>query len=446
MAATGETRLAIIGGGAAGLAAAVAAVERGLQPTLFEASPRLGGRAASYLEPRTGQQVDLCQHVAMGCCTHFLDLCRKTDTERFLARHRRLHFFGPDGRRRDFAATRWLPAPLHLLPAFWGLDYLTRSERLGIMRAMARLARLAPDGAAAEKTLGTWLREEGQTGQAVERFWSVVVESSLSVKVEDASLMAARKVFVEGFLASRDAYELIVPTVSLGELWAAVGRWLESRGAVIRLRSAVRGMEDSPAGKTLLLADGTRETFDCVIAAVHWRQIRGLLAAPLLEKLPQLTATQQIESAPITAVHLWYDRPIADVPHAALVGRMGQWVFCPQREQQIDSRPAYYAQVVISASHALVGRAPETIAAEVCDELAAIFPAAQGARLLHQRVVTHRHAVFAMRPGIDSLRPSQQTTIRNLCLAGDWTATDWPATMEGAIRSGYLAVEAISTQ
>jgi hypothetical protein len=148
--------------------------------------------------------------------------------------------------------------------------------------------------------------------------------------------------------------------------------------------------------------------------------------------------------APITAVHLWFDRPIVRLPHAAIVGRTSQWLFNHGQQGVFAGRPGHYYQVVISASHALLGRSREAVLAEVRGDLESIWPDARDAELLHWRAITHRAAVFSVRPDIERLRPPQQTAIPNLFLAGDWTATGWPATMEGAVRSGYLAAEAIA--
>ena len=185
----------------------------------------------------------------------------------------------------------------------------------------------------------------------------------------------------------------------------------------------------------LVLADGTRRAFDFVIVAVPWRNVRSLLSEELLAAIPAIADVERIEPAAITAVHLWFDRPITPLPHAVLVGRLGQWMFAPFRNNKVPPASRYY-QVVISASHQLGNRNADDLLAEVRRELRAIWPAAQAARLLHGRVVTQPAAVFSVQPGLDRLRPPQATPMENLSLAGDWTSTGWPATMEGAVRSG----------
>lgn len=436
---TQNRTVAIVGGGLAGMATAVAALRQGLRVELFERSRHLGGRAGSFREPQTGQLVDLCPHVAMGCCTHLIDFCRRTGLIERFERYRDLHFFGPDGARYDFSASRWLPAPLHLIGGLMRLGYLTRREQWGIAGALVRLARHRATGGDGEPTIGEWLRRQGQSDRVIERFWSVILVSALGERVDRASMAAARKVFRDGFLASRDAYEVLVPQVPLGQLWQHVGQWLTERGAKLHLDTRIERIEcDGRQATGLLLPDGTRRRVDFVVSAVPWWQVRRLLRTngdcpPF--SMPWLDSVEQIRPSPITAVHLWFDRAIGQLPHAALVGRLSQWVF--------RGASPHHTQVVISASHALAARDRPDILAEVLGDLKTIWPATSAAQLLGWRIVTHPAAVFSVGPGTDRLRPAGRTPIENLLLAGDWTATGWPATMESAVRSGTLAVEEI---
>jgi hypothetical protein len=324
-----------------------------------------------------------------------------------------------------------------------------------------------------------------------------VVVGALGETVDRASLAAAQKVFRDGFLASRRAGDLVLPRLPLGEIFHdRVGEWLANHGVKVHLATPVRQIEGGdvsgtrrvPAphtacvgygkrAETVVLADGTRRTFDAVIVAVPWHKVRSLLAEDLLAAMPALGGLDRIEPAAITAVHLWFDRPITSLPHAVLVGRLGQWMFgsphtpCAEpakgatrrvRETHQDEHgafhapyqtttvqaggtpaPQHYCQVVISASHRLAPPNHDELLADVRSELEVIWPAARTGRLLHSRVVAQPAAVFSCVPGLDGLRPPQQTPIENLALAGDWTATGWPATMEGAVRSGFQAVSAL---
>ena len=202
--------VAIIGGGVAGLAAAVAAVERGFRVELFEQAPALGGRAGSYRDTQVNQLVDLSPHVAMGCCTNLLDLCRRTETIDAFDRYTKLNFIGPDGTPYNFAPSHWLPAPLHLLPALRRLGYLSGRQRRAIGQAMLRLARYRMADAAGAPSMGDWLRAQDQPEECLRYFWAVVLESALGDSLDHVSVSAARKVFVDGFLAAREAYEVLI--------------------------------------------------------------------------------------------------------------------------------------------------------------------------------------------------------------------------------------------
>jgi len=448
--------VAVVGGGLAGLAATVRLAENGLQVELFEARPRLGGRAASFRDPRSGQWIDRSQHVSMGCCTAVADFCRRTELADGFQRHRRLHFFGPDGTRYDFAAAWWLPAPLHLLPSLLGLKYLRLKDRFGIARAMFRLAHTGPSELDETATIGDWLRGQGQSEIAIQGFWSVVLRSALAETADRASFAAARKVFVDGLLASHGAYELDLPKIALAELFdRRLSNWLTERSVTVHRGARVKEIDgDGRKAATLVMSDGTRREFDFFVVAVPWHKVRKLLAGAILDAIPALQDVSEIQPVPITAVHLWFDRRISELPHAVLVGRLSQWVFCEQliagqarplhcRADTARLCSVHHYQVVISGSQELRGRRREEVVAQVRSELEAIWPAARGARLVRWRIVTEPAAVFSMRPGIDRLRPPQRTPVANLALAGDWTATGWPATMEGAVRSGNAAAEAV---
>ncbi len=439
-------KVAIVGGGLAGLAAAVGLSGRGWQIELFEARRQLGGRAGSFHDPVSGQWVDHCQHVGMACCTNLVDFCRRTGLAADFRRGSLLHFFGPEGGCYRFAASPWLPAPLHLGPSLLRLGYLPRRDRLSIARALWRLARLAIDDAEDAPTVGDWLRSQKQSDVAMERFWSVVLVSALGEELDRASLAHARKVFVDGFMASRHAYQIDIPQTPLSELYGGtLQTWLAASGVTVHLAAAARRVEgDGSRVSAVVLADETRVSVDAAIVAVPWRRVREIFDQALAARLSELATTEQIESAPITGVHLWFDREITPLPHAVLVGRLSQWLFNRGRRAGDEASPAgHYYQVVISASRNLAGRPRQDVIEQIVSELAEIWPAARGARLLHARMVSEQAAVFSVRPGIDRLRPPQQTAIANLALAGDWTRTGWPSTMEGAVRSGYLAAEAI---
>ncbi len=441
-AATGGATVAVVGGGLAGLAAAVALAGSGCRVQVFEARRSLGGRAASFRDPASGEWVDHCQHVSMGCCTNLADFCRRIGIAQHFRRDRVLTFIGPDGRHHRLAAG-WLPAPLHLAPGFWRLSYLSIAERVQIARALWKLMRMRATDEPGGPMVGQWLARNGQSAAAIERFWSVILVSTLGEHLDRASLAAARKVLVDGFLASREAYTVEVPEAPLSTLYGeTLEAWFAAHDVRVHLSTPVRRV--SWDGKLLVqCADGEELRPDFVVVALPWTKIGAVLDPQMAALWPWVEGLERVESAPITGVHLWFDREIMALPHAVLVGRLSQWIFNHGRGQSEAGDAGHYYQVVISGSRELAGRDRDEIAQEVCRELAAIWPEVSAARMLRARVVTEPAAVFSVRPGLEAWRPSQQTPLPGVLLAGDWTATTWPSTMEGAVRSGYLAAECV---
>lgn len=435
-------QVVIVGGGLAGLAAAVALAGRGLQIELLEAKQSLGGRAGSFRDPETGELIDHCQHVAMGCCTNFLHFCARTGCSDLLERHQQLHFFSATGERTDFSAARWLPAPLHLAPALFAIKYLNWRDKIGIGRAMSALMRLRADSPQLRKNVADWLQQQRQTPAANERFWKVVLISALADGLENISLAAARKVFVDGFLAHRAAADVLIPRVPLGELYdERIAGWLLANGVQLQLGEAVKSIA-SDSSACLQVRTARREiAADQVVVAVPWKHVRELCDPALRESLPELASTERLGSSPISSVHLWTDRQVFDLPHAVLIDRLSQWIFA---RQDLAKSGEHYYQVVISASRELSGRSKEAVIEEVWSDLQGTFPPARTARLLRGRLLTQRDAVFVGPVGeTPGMRAPQATSHPRLVLAGDWTATSWPATMEGAVRSGYLAAEQV---
>lgn len=431
--------VAVVGGGLAGMATAAALAGRGCRVELFERRKHLGGRASSFCDRRSGLWTDHCRHVALGCCTSFFGFCRRLGLANAFARHETLTFIGPDGRRHRFAPSRWLPAPLHLLPALWRLRFLSADERIGIGRALRRLAR-APQPEDRGQVMATWLRWQGQSDRSIELFWKVVLVSALSESPDRIAVPVARKVFLDGMMASRGAHVMYLPTEPLHELFHRRGsRWLTGQGVALQLGVPAE-LVFATGGRAggIVLDDGSRRAFDFVVLAVPWHKVRGLLPAALLARLPEMAPMRRFESAAITAVHLALDRPMTPLPHAVMPGRLSQWVF-----QGAAGEGWHGYQVVISASHAHEGTTRDALIAQVHSELTAAFPRAAGAELLRARAVTHPAAVFAPLPGIEECRPNQVSAVDGLLFAGDWTATGWPATMESAVRSGNLAAEGV---
>jgi protoporphyrinogen oxidase len=267
----------VVGGGLAGLAAAAALIEQGDAVTVLESRRRCGGRAASFEDPVGGGLVDACQHVAMGCCTNFLDLCRRAGLEDALRRDRTLWFIDPDGTRAACTPSRTLPAPLHLVPLLLGMRHFSLRERWALTRGMLRLARRGAADGDSRQTARAWLQQAGQPERVIRLFWQPVLESALGESIDLVSTAAARKVAVDAFLAHRDAADMFVPTEPLGSLFGdRLVAWLEARGVTVEAGRSATAIERDAAGRAVAVLHGDGRTpCDAVIIALPWRKQRA---------------------------------------------------------------------------------------------------------------------------------------------------------------------------
>jgi squalene-associated FAD-dependent desaturase len=415
----------VVGGGLAGLAAAVALGDRGVPVTVLEARPRLGGRASSFTDPATGDRIDACQHVSMGCCTNLAHFFRTVGVGHLLDPQPTLWFMTPDGRVSPFKADPW-PAPFHLSRALLGAHYLTAGEKLRVAYGLARLLLTAGD-----EPLQPWLDRHRQTPRTVARFWGVVLTSALNETVDRVGLKYARKVFRDGFVRHRDGFTVQLPSVPLGRLYGDELRgWLARHHVTVRENAGVRRVTTSATGHAVELRTGETWTAGRVVLAVPFDRLADVY--PSAD--PFFTRVGSLAPSPITSVHVWFDRPVLPRPHLVLVDCLGQWAF---------GRAGGYVQVVVSAARELRAAGGAEVERRVVGELLRLLPAAKSATVLRTKVVTEHAATFSAVPGVDDLRPPQRTPVPGLYLAGDYTATGWPATMEGAVRSGYRAAEAV---
>ncbi len=436
---TGQSVI-VIGGGLAGLASAVGLAGRGFRVTVLESRARLGGRAGSFTDPTTGQMVDACQHVSMGCCTNLTHFLRVVGVAHLLAPQPKLYFVTPDGRTSVFKADPW-PAPFHLGRALMSAHYLTPGDKLRVAYGLAAMLWARAD---ADPPLLPWLEAHRQNRRTIERFWGIVLTSALNETVDRVGLKYARKVFRDGFIRHRDGFTVHVPTVPLGRLYGDELRaWLTAHGVEVRENTGAKRLAVTPEGSRRVehveLRDGSALTADWYVLAVPFDRVTDLLPEDLVAREPYFSNVKNLTPSPITSVHLWFDRPTMTRAHAVLIDCLGQWAF----DRGEVAPGEFYLQVVVSAARDLKGLGRDEIQRRIVEELGRLFPAVGRAKLLRAKVVTEHTATFSAVPGVDRWRVPQGSPVANLAVAGDWTATGWPATMEGAVRSGYLAAEAI---
>ncbi len=434
-----SAKIAIVGGGLAGLSAGCALSESGFRVTIFERRPYLGGRASSYQHPGTGEVVDNCQHVLLGCCTNLINLYQHIGVSERIRWYDRLTFLEPGGRASVIQLSS-LPAPLHTAPSFLRAQCLGVRDKLGIARAMLALMPSTP--ADSPESFLDWLHRHGQTDRAIKRFWTTILVSALNDELDRVSVTYAAQVFRESFLKSANAGRMGVPSVPLTDLYNAAGEYIRARGGEVCLRCSVDSFSCG-SSSVQVCADGRQQEFEFVLLAVSFDSLSRLLPNSS-EANPLRTSLQQFESSPITGIHLWFDRQITDLDHAVLLDRTIQWMFHKSRLLSRTQDPGSYVELVVSSSRSLVEKSRPEIIELAVKELSEFFPPAREARLLKATVIKEVNATYSPRPGMDQFRPANATAWPRLFLAGDWTATGWPATMEGAVRSGYLAAESLA--
>jgi squalene-associated FAD-dependent desaturase len=440
-------RVAVVGGGVAGLAAACALAQDGYAVELFERRPYVGGRASSYLHPGVDEIIDNCQHIILGCCTHIRDLLRRAGAEDAMRWSSGIIFLEPGGRQSKLKPSP-LPAPLHSTPSFLTAKALDFADKLAVARAIAVFLRgSGPEDD--QQNFADWLRRTGQTQRAIEHFWKPVLFSALNEDPDRISLRYAAKVFREAFLFSAEAGRMGVPRVPLSEMYEQVAAAIERAGGKVHLRSTVEGLchDEGSTRWRLRVADHV-EVFDAVVLALSFEGLQKLLPA-LPDEAPRAQLENQLTKfshSPLTGIHLWFDREITDLDHAVLLDTTVQWLFNTSRIQpeRQSRRNGYFVELVVSASKSLVAMERQAIIDLALRELAMFFPRMQQARLLKAAVVKEVRATYSIVPGLDAARPTAESGWPGLLLAGDWTATGWPSTMESAARSGYLAAEAVS--
>jgi squalene-associated FAD-dependent desaturase len=423
----------IAGGGIAGIAAALVLADHNRRVLLLESRQRLGGRATSVTDPRTGALIDNCQHVALGCCTNYLNFCARLGVDRLMQWHAEQYWIEPGGRTSTLRPGLF-PAPAHFAESFLTAKFLDSDEKLAIASALSRF--LFINRADHEhETFKAFLTRLDQPQRAVDRFWSPVIVSACNTDVHRVSAAAALHVFQEGFLATRRGPAIALATVPLVSLYEPAAALIARAGGEVRL-----GVSVEAVGESHVIADGQRLSAPNIICALPFERAERALRAGAPAD-PRLALLQRFEHSPILGVHLEFDTPITTLPHAVLVDRPTQWIFRKDDEGKV-------LHAVISAADAWMDLTEDDIVANVRADLAACFPTAfrdigPSPRILWARAIKERRATFAPTPSLASNRPTpRRADGTGPILAGDYTDTGWPATMEGAARSGYRAAAA----
>ncbi|MGP8225940.1 MAG: hydroxysqualene dehydroxylase HpnE [Terracidiphilus sp.] len=439
--------VAVIGAGVAGMSAACALAEAGFRVQLVERRGYLGGRASSYLHPGVNEVIDNCQHVLFGCCTNLQGFYRRIGVADRIHWTSEMTMIEPGGRRSRLGPFELgplrLPAPLHAAPSFLNAHAFSVADKLALGRAMR--AMMKPEALVdSRESLGDWLRRHKQTEGAINRFWRLVIASALNAEIDSIAVPYAVKVIRELFLNSAQAGSMGMSTVPLSELYAGVTPLLEQRGGNVLLNTHVEGAAWDEASNKWLIGTRTGELIsDYMILALPFEAMQKLLPLLPAEEGAEKLALQieRHEHWPICSVHLWFDREITELEHAVLLDREIHWMY---NQSKLQGRGGHYIELVVSATRTFAALPREAAIQQALRELAEFFPRVKEAKLEKVALVKEMYATFGVPPGIDSARPGSASSWPHLFMAGDWTATGWPSTMESAARSGHLAAEALS--
>lgn len=432
----------VVGGGLAGITAALQLAEAGMSVTLVESRTRLGGLAFSFR--RGDLTVDNGQHVYLRCCTAYSWFLDRIDGAHLAPLQDRLdvpvldvgHKRGPRlGRLRRTA----LPVPLHLAAGLATYPHLSLAERAAVGRAALALQKLDPaDPALDGIDFATWLGRHGQSARAIEALWDLVGVATLNATAPHASMGLAAMVFKTGLLSEPGAADIGWARVPLGELHDTLARKaLDSAGVRTELSTRVRGISRADLGRWHVEVDGELLEADTVVLAVPQREAHALLPEGALEDPDRLL---DIGTAPILNIHVLYDRKVLRRPFFAALGTPVQWVF--DRTEASGLGEGQYLALSQSAAEDEIDTPVAALRERYLPELERLLPATRGAEVRDFFVTRERTATFAPSPGVGRLRPGARTAAPGLYLAGAWTATGWPATMEGAVRSGFSAAGA----
>ncbi|MFE1802516.1 hydroxysqualene dehydroxylase HpnE [Streptomyces sp. NPDC059517] len=436
------TTAVVVGGGLAGTTAALALADAGVRVTLLEGRPRLGGLAFSF--QRDGLTVDNGQHVYLRCCTAYRWFLGRVEGAALAPLQDRLDVpvldaGAPAGRRLGRIGRTALPVPLHLARSLATYPHLSLAERARVGRAALALKGLdLADPALDAQSFGGWLTAHGQSDRAIEALWDLVGVATLNAVAGDASLGLAAMVFKTGLLSDPGAADIGWARVPLGELHDRLARKaLDSAGVRTEVRTRVTSISQHENGRWSVQVPGERLDADTVVLAVPQREAHDLLPEGALDAPERLL---EIGTAPILNIHVVYDRTVLSRPFFAALGSPVQWVF--DRTEASGLTEGQYLALSQSAAQDDIDAPVAALREKYLPELERLLPHTGDAEVRDFFVTRERTATFAPTPGVGRLRPGARTKAPGLYLAGAWTATGWPATMESAVRSGVSAADA----
>lgn len=435
----------IIGGGFAGLAAAVDLADKGVKVLLLERRAFLGGRAYSFTDKTTGDTIDNGQHLMMGCYHHTLHFLEKIGSLHKLKfqENPQVDFLSQPGNgQTEYSSFKCptLPAPLHLLAGLAKLQTIGWRDRINALRVGLELRKLNGNRSElADITVREWLTGLGQTEKMQSRFWDLVAIATLNESPDRASADMFARVLDQAFMHTRRDSTMVISKVGLSDLYTDDARqYIEARGGEVRLNAEVANLEFN--GNRIVsveLRSGERIEAEKVISAVPYFALRRMISAETLEVSECLKAISGFNSAPIVSVNLWYAQSVTDVEFSGLLDSRIEWVFNKNAISGESRSGHQHLALVISAAHDAARLTKEELIALAVGEMERFFPEARRQKPVHAFVVREHDATLSHTVGTARLRPPHRTEFENFFLAGDWTDTGLPATIESAVQSGH---------
>ncbi len=435
----------VIGGGLSGLAAAVKLVQFGASVTLVEASGKLGGRAYSYVDKNTGDTIDNGQHILLGCYHSTLEFLRTIQTVELLRSQYRPHlnFFHPD---KGFYRIRLnsIRSPVALGLGLIQFRSFSLDERLRLLRVIKELKRWddAIKKRLASLTIEQWLNGLGQSKEVQRSFWNPLAVSVMNELPQRACASLYANALRLALLGTTADAAVLIPKVSLKELYVdRAADFIKGKGGRVFLKSKV--------GRILIKADRVvgvelrnrrRLGAFSYVAAVPHQSLLRILPKTLQEVSP-FDALSQFHWSPIVSIHLWFDKAFTDRAFVGLIDKRVQWVFNKRKIAGTPEGHPFYLSAVISGAHDFIELSRNDLIWLALEDLEAVFPESKRSRLLHAHVIKEKEATISATPEVENLRPSVDTPLLNLFLVGDWVDTGLPATIEGAVASGFQAAE-----